>query len=75
MGKFTCGHSGDDPRNMGRGGARERRLAEYYGTACFDCRLSSAVASAHRLTDIRGVPLSGQALEQAVQRARQRVRP
>ena len=27
---FTCGHDGSEPSNMGRGSAREKRLAEYF---------------------------------------------
>ncbi len=38
---FKCGHEGVIPNNMGRGAARVKRLAEYFGRRCPECARAS----------------------------------
>jgi hypothetical protein len=48
---FTCGHEAEEPLHMGRGKARERRLSEYFGRKCFECRLAATYAQASQLKE------------------------
>lgn len=54
--QFTCGHSAEGPRNMGRGKARQARLATYFNRKCFDCASESIRRLYGSLTDLRGNP-------------------
>lgn len=38
----SCGHEGSVPRNMGRGKAREKRLAQFFGHKCLACSLAQS---------------------------------
>lgn len=60
---FSCGHEGEVPPNMGRGKAREQRLAKYFGRRCPTCQLQSIKDLAARLTRLDGTPYT--AAEQA----------
>ena len=47
-----CGHVGFDPRNMGRGAARQRRLTEHYARLCESCALIAEAAHVDSLTNL-----------------------
>ena len=51
---FSCGHEHQEPRNMGRGMARDRRLQEYFSRACLTCALKLVREQVQLLTDSRG---------------------
>lgn len=51
---FTCGHEHQEPRNMGRGMARERRLQAYFARVCLSCALKRVREQVQSLTDQRG---------------------
>jgi hypothetical protein len=52
---FTCGHTQEsEPRFMGRGQARVKRLAEYFARPCFECASASLQARLASLTDMQG---------------------
>ena len=53
-GTFSCGHTAAVPRNMGRGKARERRVAAFFARPCCECRVELEMAHIARLT--RGKP-------------------
>ena len=56
--RFNCSHESEEPRNMGRGAARERRLAVYFDRLCRSCAIARITASVNSLTDRYGRPLS-----------------
>lgn len=51
---YTCGHSAPVPRGMGRGAAREKRLAKFFGRRCFLCACARQAATAASLRAITG---------------------
>lgn len=51
---FTCGHGSDEPRFMGRGQARQRRLAEYFNRPCVVCAEVHLRTELSKLTDMQG---------------------
>ena len=54
---FTCGHTQEsEPRFMGRGQARIKRLAEYFARPCFECASTSLQVHLASLTDMQGGP-------------------
>lgn len=53
---FKCGHSAEEPRFLGRGKARERRLREYFDRVCLSCALASSEKNVRSLTDLQGNP-------------------
>jgi hypothetical protein len=53
----SCGHESDEPRNMGKGAARAKRLAEYFDRPCRDCAIARINASVNSLTDRHANPL------------------
>jgi hypothetical protein len=53
---FTCGHDANEPRNMGRGQARIKRLAEYFNRPCLSCASARLIDRMSELTDPRGNP-------------------
>ena len=59
----SCGHRSIEPRNMGRGAARIRRLAEFYSKTCLECAIARVTYKATLYTDIKGKPLTGDALK------------
>jgi len=56
--KFSCGHEGEIPRNMGRGKARQHRLEKYFARRCPDCARKAVVNLAFQLTHVGGEPYS-----------------
>lgn len=56
--KHTCGHDAPEPRNMGRGQARQKRLAQYFARPCLNCKLAAIRATADTLTDTKANPLT-----------------
>ena len=48
---YSCGHEGEIPRNMGRGQARQRRLAAHFGRPCYKCRVQIAIDTHNTLTN------------------------
>ena len=71
--QYTCGHEGHEPRNMGRGAARQRRLAEYFDRPCLACAIVQADACVRRLTDRRGQPLPADVMTKKIEETRERV--
>lgn len=71
---FTCGHNFPEPRNMGRGKAREGRLKSYFARPCQDCAIQISIAYSKRFTDIHAVPLEGAALQAAIEKGIARVK-
>lgn len=55
---YACGHEipADRLRNMGRGMAREKRIASVAACVCPACGRQSIIAMAHRLTLADGTP-------------------
>lgn len=51
--KFLCGHDQQEPRNMGRGIARQVRLNEFFSRRCLDCRMKAEDAFEASLTKPR----------------------
>jgi len=51
---YRCGHTADEPRNMGRGMAREHRLANFFASNCPECARLNAVLFAAKLTHVDG---------------------
>jgi hypothetical protein len=47
---YKCGHEGEVPRNMGRGVARENRLADHFGRNCLACRREAAAQQAAKMS-------------------------
>lgn len=65
---FDCGHEGDFPRNMGRGAARTRRLADYFGRRCPSCAIEHLRRYAEALTHVDATPLTPVEREQYIAR-------
>jgi len=61
--EHSCGHRSIEPRNMGRGAARIRRLAEFYSKCCMSCAIDRVTYQATKFTDVGGVPLTGNELQ------------
>jgi hypothetical protein len=54
---FLCGHSSEEPRNMGRGASRQSRLAAYAARPCLYCAIKNIVFHWQPHTDVHGRPL------------------
>ena len=50
MPAFKCGHTADEPRNMGRGSARQERIRVYFNRNCCDCRVANELEHIATLT-------------------------
>jgi hypothetical protein len=50
MHTFTCGHTAPEPRNMGRGKARQERLRAFFARKCCECAVSGELAHIESLT-------------------------
>jgi len=51
--KFSCGHEGETPRDMGRGRARQLRLVCYFDRLCPEChraKWTAFFAGDHHIT-------------------------
>jgi len=53
---FSCKHEGPEPRNMGRGNARQVRLTSYFARPCFDCAAKLLESHIRSVTDLDGNP-------------------
>ena len=73
VGTFNCGHTGENPRNMGRGKARALRLEMHYRHKCLECSRAHAIAKAKTYTDLNAHPLIGERLEELTQRLLEKV--
>lgn len=59
---------------MGRGKAREKRLADYFRRTCLNCALERVADAALRMTDIHGKRLPVDVEASNVSRWQERVR-
>ena len=59
---YRCGHELEEStaRNLGRGRAREQRIANYAKINCASCKRQLTIDRAHKLTHADGSPLSEQ---------------
>ncbi len=72
---YLCGHQqAEAPRNMGRGAAREKRLASYFARTCLTCALERVANEARRFTDVHGKRLPADVEAANVARWQERVR-
>lgn len=53
---YKCGHAGEVPRNMGRGAARQKRLARWFRRLCPDCNRARWVAHYAQEHHLDGTP-------------------
>ena len=63
---FTCGHQAEEPRFMGRGQARQRRLTAYFNRKCATCSEQAILALYASLTS----PASQETINKRVDRLR-----
>ena len=66
--RFACGHEDHEDRTgqFGRGQARRRRLAEWYGRPCLVCALAALAARERSLTCMDGRPLPEERIRQRI---------
>ena len=72
--KYNCGHEGELPRNMGRGTARQNRLAAWFGRPCQVCALAHAERFARKLTQPDGTPRPASVVAGDILRRQEQVR-
>ena len=64
---FSCGHTDVEPRNMGRGAARAKRLQAHFARPCYACACTHAESFARSLTRLNGLTLD-QMIDKQVKR-------
>jgi hypothetical protein len=67
MHTFTCGHTAPEPRNMGRGKARQERIRAFFARKCCECRVQSELAHIASLTAPR---LTQEQIDQRIHKLR-----
>ena len=65
--KFTCGHEAPIPAAMGRGEARRKRLAAYFGRPCYACAVRRLEERISR-TYLDGTPVPDDLRQAAIDR-------